>query len=636
MRRSPLWALSFLALALTPAPALAAKTWSTPQAFSTTRLVFGSQRGAMAPDGTALTIGMSDLNASSALQDSIDLGVRTPAGTVTHENHVVVASGSDTTYAQIAVDSSGNALAIWCESGRGLCSAIGSETVAIRAYYRPAGGAWTALADVLAPTTSYVNTSGPQPALAMRPDGTAAVIFVGTTGDLMIAKRAPGAGNFDAPVTLWTSGTDDYVDPRVAVGADGNAVIAFGLASNSGDDELKAIHAPFPNGPITGADTLETLPDPSRAQDVVVAADPTNGAAVAWLHRTTTNTYAVHYSYVSGTGAFPAAATADADTADYTVDSPTVAFDAAKRLHLAWPRYATGGGSSFRESVLPAGGGALPASAPISTSPRNAGSLGLAGLTDGSVLAVWDEGGDVGIVSALSQSPGAWSSQVTVDATGLQPSVVAGPSGGALAAYGTSGNPPSGAVSTMSVLTDPLNGGDVLGTPPASGGGNNNGGGGGGNPNPGGGGGGNTSPGGGTPPDTTAPVISTLSIAPNAFRVAAGATALSAAAKKGTKIRFTVSEASTVSLSFTRLGTGISKGGKCKAGKPGKGRKPCTLRTPAGSLTRAVRAGATTIAFSGRVGSTTLAKGRYELRAVARDAAGNASRPKVAGFKILG
>jgi hypothetical protein len=71
------------------------------------------------------------------------------------------------------------------------------------------------------------------------------------------------------------------------------------------------------------------------------------------------------------------------------------------------------------------------------------------------------------------------------------------------------------------------------------------------------------------------------------------------------------------------------------AGKPGKGRKPCTLRKAAGSLTRKLSAGITTITFTGRVGSRALAAGRYELRAVATDAAGNASVAKTATLTVL-
>ncbi len=634
MSRFPVCRLTLVALGLVPSTASAAKTWSAPQAYSSTREVFGSQRGAMAADGTAFAIGASDLDAANASQGSVDLGVRTPGGTLSTEKRVVGTPGASVTYTQVVVDpTTGGALAIWCE-GNGLCGTNGASQAVIKAYYRPPGGAWTALADVLPATTYDQGVSSASPALAMGPDGTAYVVFTARTGQLMIAMRPSGNGNFGAPIQLYSDGSDSLERPAITVGPDGNATIVFLDYSSTGDDSLKAIHAPLPGGPVTGATTLETLPGTTRAQRPVIAADTGDRTTVAWTYTNTAGGYEVHERHLSGGGSFSPTATLDADTSQYYVDDPTVTIDTAHRVHLAWPRYAAGGsGSSFQEAVRSADG-SFGAPAPIIASDRNVGALGLAPLTDGSVLALWDT--NEGVFSALSQTPGAWGSPVFVAGLGLYPSLAAGPAGSALATFSTSGNPPDGAVSSMSVLTDPLGGGSTLGTPPTPGAGDPP----------------ATVPPGTTPPsttppattppaptpkDTTAPAITKLGVSPKAFRAGTGATAVSAAVKKGgAKITIALSEAGTTVLSFTRLETGVKRGSSCKAGKPGKGRKPCTLRKAAGSLTRSLRAGSGTVVFTGRVGSRALAAGRYELRAVATDAAGNASSPKTTSFAVLG
>jgi hypothetical protein len=57
-------------------------------------------------------------------------------------------------------------------------------------------------------------------------------------------------------------------------------------------------------------------------------------------------------------------------------------------------------------------------------------------------------------------------------------------------------------------------------------------------------------------------------------------------------------------------------------------------RLLAGSFTSAGAKGANALRFSGRMRNRRLARGRYRLRAVARDAAGNRSAAQLARFEI--
>lgn len=106
--------------------------------------------------------------------------------------------------------------------------------------------------------------------------------------------------------------------------------------------------------------------------------------------------------------------------------------------------------------------------------------------------------------------------------------------------------------------------------------------------------------------DTTPPVLRGISLSRARFRVGSGAT-------RGTKLKFTSSEASQLSLAITRAGK----------------------RKPVASLSRKIAAGRGRLTVSGRIGAKTLRPARYSLIVTAKDAAGNASKPTRLSFTIL-
>lgn len=123
--------------------------------------------------------------------------------------------------------------------------------------------------------------------------------------------------------------------------------------------------------------------------------------------------------------------------------------------------------------------------------------------------------------------------------------------------------------------------------------------------------------------DATAPVLSAPRLSRRRFRVARGATALAAAAGRGTTLTFRASEAAQLSIDVERV----------RQRRVGKRRRVTYRR--AGLLTRRVRAGAGRVALTGRLGKRPMASGRYRLVLVATDAAGNRSKPVRLTFSIL-
>jgi hypothetical protein len=131
-------------------------------------------------------------------------------------------------------------------------------------------------------------------------------------------------------------------------------------------------------------------------------------------------------------------------------------------------------------------------------------------------------------------------------------------------------------------------------------------------------------------------VIAGLRLTPPRFRVAPGATPVSAAAaKRGTVIRFKLSEKAVTTLRIERARPGRRSGKKCV--KPRRQlKRRCTRYVKVGTLTRKkTRKGANSVKFTGRIGRKALKRGAYRVVAGARDAAGNRARTKSAKFKIV-
>ena len=151
------------------------------------------------------------------------------------------------------------------------------------------------------------------------------------------------------------------------------------------------------------------------------------------------------------------------------------------------------------------------------------------------------------------------------------------------------------------------------------------------------GGGGDGTPG----TDGTAPVFASATLTNRKFAVdrhgAAETLVTARAAKKGTTFVYNVSETSRVLFNIERKAKGRRKAGK-RCAKPTRrnrhGRK-CTRYVKVGSFANASAAGQNSKTFSGKLGRHALKPGSYRATLTARDAAGNASTPKVLTFKVV-
>ena len=130
--------------------------------------------------------------------------------------------------------------------------------------------------------------------------------------------------------------------------------------------------------------------------------------------------------------------------------------------------------------------------------------------------------------------------------------------------------------------------------------------------------------------DTIRPVIA-------GFRASSRTIATSAAARrKSVRFRFRLSESAAVRVGIERALSGRRKAGRCVApGKARKGAKRCTRWRRVTTLRKQAASGPNSVRFSGKVRGRALRAGRYRALAKAKDAVGNSSRARKAGFSAV-
>lgn len=127
---------------------------------------------------------------------------------------------------------------------------------------------------------------------------------------------------------------------------------------------------------------------------------------------------------------------------------------------------------------------------------------------------------------------------------------------------------------------------------------------------------------------------------PKRFRVAAKNTRKFARpnrrVRKGSSLKFTLSEAATTTIVITRTAPGRKVGKRCKKPTPSNRRRSrCKRYLKTATLRRNSFQGANAVDFSGRIAGRKLAVGSYRARVTAIDPAGNASKAAMASFKIV-
>ena len=143
-------------------------------------------------------------------------------------------------------------------------------------------------------------------------------------------------------------------------------------------------------------------------------------------------------------------------------------------------------------------------------------------------------------------------------------------------------------------------------------------------------------PGGGPPAgaDVLAPAfLGRVRAVPARFRARGRALRVAA---RGTTFRYSLSEAATVTFAIERRTSGRRVGGACRAKSRSNARRPkCARFDQVGSFEAPVGAGVNATPFSGRIATKPLQPGAWRALLTAVDAAGNASKPTSASFRVV-
>jgi hypothetical protein len=101
----------------------------------------------------------------------------------------------------------------------------------------------------------------------------------------------------------------------------------------------------------------------------------------------------------------------------------------------------------------------------------------------------------------------------------------------------------------------------------------------------------------------------------------------------GTKVGFTLSIQASVAFKGERFRTGRKKGGKCKLGARGKGKRCSGYKKVRGGFSVGGFAGQNTFKFTGRVEGRKLGRGKYRLTGTPKKST-RTGTPARANFKI--
>ena len=139
--------------------------------------------------------------------------------------------------------------------------------------------------------------------------------------------------------------------------------------------------------------------------------------------------------------------------------------------------------------------------------------------------------------------------------------------------------------------------------------------------------------------DDLAPAVLSFGMTHRVFAVQAASAAVAGRRRRpprGTVFRFSLTEAASARIEIQRARPGRRSRGRCR--KPSarlRARRRCTRWVRVGALGRQAAAGGTRVPFSGRLRRRALRLGRYRAVLVATDAAGNRSRARRVGFRVV-
>lgn len=329
--------------------------------------------------------------------------------------------GQNAIEAQVALDSTGNAMAVWSRGN-------GTHTI-MQAAFRPAGGPWQLPAqDLSAPGASAF-----VPQVAFDRAGNAIAVWHRFEGIHTIVQAAfrPAGGSWQLPAQDLSAPAGSATAAQVAVDNAGNA-IAVWHRSNGSNTIVQAAFRPA-GGPwqLPAQDLSASGQNASESQ---VALDPAGNAVAVWTRFDS-------FNYIAQGAVRPAGGpwqlAQDLSVAGRNASDPQVALDSAGNAVAAWRRF-NGTNTIVQAVARPSGG---PWGLPQDVSPLGEDGLYPRLKTDaaGNAHLVWQKSSGTSQIKGASRSPGgSWEAAQELSAPGqhaLEPDVAIEAGGTAVAAW---------------------------------------------------------------------------------------------------------------------------------------------------------------------------------------------------------
>jgi PKD domain len=572
-------------------------------------------------------------------------------------------AGTAATEPDVTADAAGDAIVVWVENN------------AVHGALRPAGGAFASLG-------TLSSAGGERPRIAFASDGTAVLVYA--LANTWYGRARPPGGAFGPETPLYgpvVGETPALIEPAIATDQRGNAMIVFGTDAFSGMTSsvfLRAVlHTANGFGPpqLIWQDAVTSDMTTSRSitlAEPAVAMDAAGNAAAAVTQRVVETSMFLTFVTSDLRAAIRPVEFGSWSTPAQSVDSSVSLFPgtelASARLAyaatgepvLVWSKGALGGAGTVRA----AGGSGTTFGAPADVGTGALfQALGLAPLTGGQTLALF---GNVNAVDYALRPAGGRFAAPAEASGGNQPAasmaVASDPAGDAVAMWlrsdtsvgharaqaqiydatppalaltaAATGNPGK-AVALHAAATDAFSpvsvswafgdGGSATGadvthafsragtfsaTATATDGAGNA-----------------ATASRSITVGVARPVVLSFTADPKRFAVAKGTTAVSARVHRGTTLRYRLSEAGKVRISFARVLAGRRSGKRCLRPTARLRHKArCSRYGKATAITRTARAGANATRFTGHVrGKPPLKPGTY--RATIVETATGAPKP---------
>lgn len=314
-------------------------------------------------------------------------------------------------YPQIAVDQTGNAVAVWEE--------LNGSNSTVKAATLPFGGTWSSPIAISLPSTN----SGQVPQIAINSSGYAVAVWQRHNGSYNITQASTFqfGGNWSTPVDVSSTLIDTYV-PQIAVDNSGNAVAVW---LNVTDQSIQSACLPY-GGSWSYPINLSATGGSGEPQ---VAMNP-SGYAVATWERFNGSYFAIQASTLQFGDSW--STPFDISTSGSDAFQSEVAIDLNGNIVVAWDQV-SGNDILIQAAYLPFEGSW---SIPATLSPTGAFSFDPAVAFDasGNAFAVWDRdnGYDVVIQAAILPFGGTWSAPSDLSAYGqstIFPRIAVDPTG---------------------------------------------------------------------------------------------------------------------------------------------------------------------------------------------------------------